>query len=141
VALREGGRGLPGGLSLARLLEEHRNFRNRSRLPRLSIRVILRWADQHKRRTGRWPTYESGLIPETAWRELAHRESCSVFAEHARLTEGSSLADVLACHRGVPNKRRLPSLTVMQIVRWAKQHQAQHGRMANGQVRSDFPDA
>jgi len=43
VALREGRTRLPAAYLLQRLLEEHRNFRNRSRLPRLSIRVILRW--------------------------------------------------------------------------------------------------
>ena len=36
-ALVRGGRGLPGGSSLARLLEERRGKRNKARSPRLSV--------------------------------------------------------------------------------------------------------
>src|SRR5438094_729721 len=44
-ALKKGGRGLPGGSSLACLLEERRDVPHRLHLPRLSIEQILRWAD------------------------------------------------------------------------------------------------
>ncbi len=30
--------------------------------PKMTIKQILAWADAHHRRTGRWPTYKSGLI-------------------------------------------------------------------------------
>jgi hypothetical protein len=65
AALRNGGRGLPKGLSIPRLLAQHRGVRNRMALPRLSVRQILNWADQHHRRTGMWPSLDSGPIIET----------------------------------------------------------------------------
>jgi hypothetical protein len=55
-ALRKGGRGLPGGSSLARLLAERRGVRNLRALPPLSVALILRWARAHRRATGHWPT-------------------------------------------------------------------------------------
>jgi hypothetical protein len=42
---------LKGG-SLIRLLARHRQARNRKGLPRLSIKIILKWADRHHDRTG-----------------------------------------------------------------------------------------
>ena len=56
-ALRVGIRGLPGGLSLARLLAAHRHVRNLHCQPRPTVRGILSWADGHRRRSGSWPTF------------------------------------------------------------------------------------
>jgi hypothetical protein len=39
---------------------------NRKRLPKLSQRKILAWADAYFERTGKWPTHLSGPIPESA---------------------------------------------------------------------------
>jgi hypothetical protein len=61
-ALRQGSRGLPGGSSLARLLAERRGKRNRSAPPPLTEALVLRWADAHHARTGRWPTQHSGPV-------------------------------------------------------------------------------
>ncbi len=72
-ALRVGTRGLPGGSSLAQLLEQHRQVPNRRNAPRLTEQGILSWADAHHRRTGQWPTVGSGVIPESSgdtWRRL-----------------------------------------------------------------------
>jgi hypothetical protein len=63
MALRVGIRSLPGGSSLAKLLARQRNARNKTNLPRLTVRLILGWADTHYRRTGRWPGQMSGAIP------------------------------------------------------------------------------
>jgi hypothetical protein len=62
MALRKGQRGMKGGSSLAQLLAIRRGVRNRMDVPRLSVAGILRWADAHRRRTGDWPTAESGPI-------------------------------------------------------------------------------
>jgi hypothetical protein len=64
-ALRAGLRGLPAGLSLPRLLAAQRGVRNRLAGPDLSVGQILAWAEAHRRRTGRWPTYDSGAIPDS----------------------------------------------------------------------------
>lgn len=130
AALREGGRGLPGGSSLALLLEQHRQRRNQGHLPRLSVRRVLRWADAHWGLTGRWPTAISGpvlgVIGET-WRRIDN-------ALHygSRGLARSSLAELLARHRGYRNKRNLPRLTVAQIRQWAHEHRVKHGAWPTG---------
>jgi hypothetical protein len=68
-ALVKGLRGLPEGLSLARLLAEHRRVRNVQKLPRLSVEQILAWADAHHER-GQWPNRNSGEVadaPDEKW--------------------------------------------------------------------------
>ena len=59
-ALRDGDRGLPGGDTLARLLARRLSIRNRASMPRLTLRQILAWADEHHARTGQWPQHLSG---------------------------------------------------------------------------------
>ncbi len=63
-ALLEGLRGFPGGSSLAKLLARKRGVRNIQDLPRLTSGHILRWAKAHYRRTGAWPTADSGPVLE-----------------------------------------------------------------------------
>src|SRR5262249_33199337 len=58
------GGALPGGSSLAQLLEERRGVRNRANVPDLLPAEVLAWADAHHARTGRWPIRKSGPIPE-----------------------------------------------------------------------------
>jgi hypothetical protein len=99
AALREGLRGLPGGSSLARLLARERGVRRRSLRPRLAERQILRWAQAHYRRTGRWPTRRSGPIAEApgeSW-EAVHSALCEGLRG---LPGGSSLAQLLDTLRG-----------------------------------------
>src|SRR5258708_14676951 len=69
-ALRNGLRGLPPGLSLARLLAERRGVQRYSAAgkPLLTIEEILCWADAWKARTGAWPGQRSGRIPESGGR-------------------------------------------------------------------------
>ena len=61
-ALFQGLRGLPGGNSLAKLLEEERGIRNHGNLPELTIDQILAWIDSHFERTGKWPNRNSGPV-------------------------------------------------------------------------------
>jgi hypothetical protein len=62
-ALHFGTRGLPGGSCLAKLLTEKRGAPGRP--PRLSLRTIAKWARQHEKQTGKWPTFGSGRIAGT----------------------------------------------------------------------------
>jgi hypothetical protein len=62
TALRAGLRGLKCGSSLPQLLAEHRGARNKARTPPLTVEQILRWADEHHRRTGEWPRQYSGPV-------------------------------------------------------------------------------
>jgi hypothetical protein len=66
TALREGGRGLPGGSSLHRLLAEHRLAPRRP----LTLDLILSWAEAHRAATGSWPGSTSGPVaaaPGETW--------------------------------------------------------------------------
>ena len=56
-ALRYGRCGLSAGSSLRTLLGEQRGFR-----PRLTLELILAWADAHRERTGEWPVVTSGAV-------------------------------------------------------------------------------
>ena len=56
-ALRHGVRGLSGGTSLRRLIGEQRGFR-----PRLTVEQVLAWADEHRERTGKRATVDSGAV-------------------------------------------------------------------------------
>ena len=62
MALRDGRRGLPGGSSLARVLDNHRGVPSGKGRACLTVSEIAEWAKQHQKRTGRWPTRKSGAV-------------------------------------------------------------------------------
>jgi superfamily II DNA or RNA helicase len=116
--LIQGGRGLSGGSSLAKLLAEHRNVRNKSNLACLEIQEILRWADGYYKRTGKWPTRNSGLIEEApgdTWSAV----NVALFNGNRGLPGNSSLPKILSEHRGVRNPQDLSPLTIDQVLAWA----------------------
>jgi hypothetical protein len=79
------------------------------------------WADRHCEATGRWPTCESGPVlgaPDETWRAV----EMALYEGLRGLRGGSSVAKLLAKHRGVRNIGNLPRLTVKQILRWADAH-------------------
>src|SRR5262249_6262774 len=61
-ALRVGLRGLPGGSSLAQLLEAKCNVPNRMNLRKLSRRLIVTLAKEFFEKPGSWPTTDSGDV-------------------------------------------------------------------------------
>jgi hypothetical protein len=127
ATLRDGGRGMPSGSSLARLLAARRGARNRGQLPRLSVRQILSWADVHRARTGRWPTAQATLIHGTNG-ETWSGVNQSLIRGARGLSGRTTLAELLAHHRGYRNIANLPPLSVEQVHRWAAQYLAQHPR-------------
>lgn len=127
TALSVGYRGLPGGSSLAELLAQQRGVRNLSALPDLSVTQILEWADALHRRTGRWPSYHSGPIAGSGGETWAGVNR-SLLVGGRGLPGDSSLAQLLAAHRGTRNKGDLPRLSYAQIVAWADGHFRRTGR-------------
>jgi hypothetical protein len=121
AALRRGHRSLPGGSSLAGLLVAHRGVRNRHGLAPLTLREILAWADAHHRRTGSWPKCRSGPIPDAPGETWSAVDTALVKGQRG-LPGGSSLARLLARHRGVRNPQALPRLTQRKILAWADAH-------------------
>jgi hypothetical protein len=130
-ALRRGFRKLPGKCSLAQLLTEHRRVRNVHKLPLLSEDQILRWADDHHRRTGQWPSRKSGTIPNSdgeKWQAI----DTALHLGTRKLPGGTSLARLLARHRGVRYRKQLPPLTEEQILVWVDAHYQRTGAWPKG---------
>ncbi len=127
AALRAGSRGLPGGTTLAQLLHAKRGVVNRLDQSTLTIQQILKWADAHHKRTGEWPTRNSGAV------KGAGSENWSAIHEairHGRrgMRGGSSLPRLLAKHRSRPYRKRGGRLTIKQILGWAKRHHKRNDR-------------
>jgi hypothetical protein len=134
-ALRIGLRGLRGSSSLARLLAEQRGVRNRSCLPRLTIKQILAWADAHHGATGDWPTSESGPILGTSgetWKAIDHALRLGMRS----LPGGSSLSRLLSKQRGVRNIQNLPRLSLDQILAWVDEHYRRTGTWPTSETGS-----
>jgi hypothetical protein len=93
-ALAKGLRGLAGGTSLARLLQQERGVRNRKDLPRLTKAQVVAWAREHHQRTGRWPTDDSGPVVEAPGETWCGIEQ-ALYKGHRGLSGGSSLARLL----------------------------------------------
>jgi superfamily II DNA or RNA helicase len=128
LALSRGRRGLPGGSSLARLLAAERGRRNRLDTTPLSVEKILEWADAHHRRTGTWPrrkdTTPIAEAPGETWAKI----DGALQAGTRGLPGGSSLARLLAQHRGVRNRKNLPHFSVERILQWADAYHNRTGR-------------
>jgi hypothetical protein len=126
-ALLIGYRGLEPGWSLARLFAEHRGVRNRGDVPRLTPAMILRWADAHHTKTGKWPVRASGTVesaPGETWLGI-----------HKALQNGGrglpgddSLPCFLARHRGKRHREQLPPLKVEQIRKWIVAYRRRTGK-------------
>jgi hypothetical protein len=123
-ALGQGLRGLPGGMTLAAVLMEHRGVRNKQGLPPLTVEEILAWADAHHEATGEWPRIDSGPVAGAptvgdTWAYIHDALSRGLRG----LPGGSTLVRLLAEHRGV----RGP-LTLARILEWADAHRRATGR-------------
>ncbi|MDB5307355.1 MAG: hypothetical protein JWO38_1557 [Gemmataceae bacterium] len=139
AALRCGHRGLPGGSSLAQLLDATRGVRNHMALLPLTAEQFLAWADAHHVRTGRWPTQAAGPIPDAPG-ETWQAVDAALLVGSRGLPGGSSLARLLANHRAARNHMALPPLTAEQVLAWADAHHARTGRWPT-QAAGPIPDA
>jgi superfamily II DNA or RNA helicase len=126
-ALRQGTRGMPEASSLARLLSEKRGVRNRSDLPVLNIEQILRWADFHHQKTGKWPKQTSGAVLNVIGEKWGNIQNALLKGSRG-LPGGSTLAQLLAKKRGLHNPRDLPELNIKQILKWVDAHHQQTGK-------------
>jgi hypothetical protein len=125
-ALRKGLRGLRPGSSLARLLAKRRGKRNRKALPKFKNKLILRWADAHHARTGKWPFNFSGPINDAPG-ETWYAVDMALRKGQRGMRPGSSLAKLLAAKRGVRLQSQLPRLSTARILAWADAHYRKTG--------------
>src|SRR5579862_3565481 len=120
-------RSLPRRGSLVQLLMAERGVRSNRFPPRLTVALILKWADDHMRRTGAWPSSVSGSVHGVigeCWRNINR----ALTAGNRGLPGGSSVAQLLSVHRSKRNRKRLPPLTIKQILSWADAHRTATGR-------------
>ena len=135
--LREGVPGLPGGSTLARLLEQHGRAAWRPRQnarTALTVDLILSWADAYHQEHGNWPSTRSGAVPG-APAENWNNINQALWTGRQGLPPRMSLARLLAEKRGARNQKGLPTLSINQIVAWAEAHHAATGKLAHGQRR------
>jgi hypothetical protein len=125
TALSRGNRGLRGPLTLGELLAAHRSVRNTKDLSPLTINHILAWADAHKEATGDWPNQQSGQVKGTdeTWSGIDE----ALLRGRRDLPVGSTLAKLLAEHRGRRNTGDVAPLTIKQILVWADEHKSATG--------------
>jgi hypothetical protein len=129
-SLRYGWRGLCGGTSLAQLLAERRGAPYQPLLPRLTVRLILEWAQAHQRRTRKWPNARSGPVTEAPSETWACINSALTQGLRG-LPRGPSLAQLLTEHLGVRTRAATPPLAVEQILAWADAHNLREGKWPN----------
>ena len=101
MALIQGGRGLPGGSSLPKFLEEHFGVRNKQNLPKLTKEWICDRMRFHHEQTGKWPTENSGQLldaPEETWKAV----QVALYQGRRGLPGGSSVPRLLKERFGVP---------------------------------------
>jgi hypothetical protein len=101
----------------------------------LTEKQILAWADAHYARLDEWPNVNSGPVYDAigeTWSGIYH----ALHAGSRGLPGGSSLAQLLAEQRGVPNRADLPPLTISQILTWARAH---HQRTARWPIEDAGP--
>jgi hypothetical protein len=98
------------------------------RLTPLSISQILKAADDYYAREKKWPQAKSAGFVACNTEQVTWRNVDQALRKGLRkLPAGSSLAMLLAQHRGVRNRKALPRLSVRQILFWADLHQERTG--------------
>lgn len=94
AALEYGNRGLPGGLSLPGLWLQFFGRRSPIYPPPLDHAAILKWADEHYRRTGSWPTNRSAPVHSVPGENWANIDN-SLRVGRRGLPGGETLARLL----------------------------------------------
>lgn len=128
-ALRFGARGLPKTASLADLLSGYRfsPIGTGNRRPRqLTDDLILAWAREHERRTGRLPHQHAGIIPNTdglTWMSINEALRRGLRG----LPGGSSISRLLGKKPGSARNVYSRPLTTELILEWADAHHARTG--------------
>jgi hypothetical protein len=101
--------------------KRRRPKRLRARPPKLTEEMILAWCDDHRARTGAWPTNGSGIVL-AALGETWGALDMALHQGSRGLPGGSSISRLLAARRGTRNKKGLPPLTEEAVLALADLH-------------------
>jgi hypothetical protein len=96
----------------------------------LTTQQILSWASAHKKRTGQWPTKDSGPVagvPGETWSAIDH----ALGRGNRGLHGGTSLGMLLARRRGRKHRRTRPDLTAERILALAEAYHLLFGVWPN----------
>ncbi len=102
------------------------DLERRGQLPKLRPSRILEWADAYHARTGKWPTWGSGPIPEAPGETWLAVEAALSLGGRG-FPGRSTLVRFLDEHRGRYNPKGA-HLTIKQILRWMDDWHARTGR-------------
>jgi len=120
ICLRTGARGLPGGMTLGRLLTEYRQVPRQPPKPPLTVEQIVQWIKEHRLRTGEWPRRLSGPVPGQPRETWSRIDQCLL--EGRRGLPGRSSIAVLV------KSLTCGPLTIERILQWADAHYARTGK-------------
>lgn len=124
-ALENGSRGLPGGTSLAKLLDRHGKKSNKSNMPKLTEKKILSLCIRHHELTGEWPVQKSKnpafrCVPgkSDTWESIDK----ILIKGNRGLPGNDSLAKLLDRNGKKSNKSCLTRLTERKILSWCAEY-------------------
>src|SRR4051794_28627525 len=103
-----------------------RKRKSKLRKPPLTVKKILAWADDHRERTGSWPTVYCGEVlaaPNEKWPNI---DQCLRRGLRS-LPGGDTLCQLLVRERGHRSPTSPPDLTEDQIAVWALNHRQKTG--------------
>ena len=124
-ALQSGLRGLDKS-SLAKLLEKHRGKRNIAAIGRLSEKTILEWADQYLAINGKYPTKNSGEIPNSngeTWGGVNAALRKGIRGIQRKITLSALLHET----KRKRNRFQAENLSEKQILQWIDDYYKAHG--------------
>jgi len=90
----------------------------RPRKPRLTVALLLQWADAHQARTGQWPKWNTGVVTDAPWPETWSIINFSLGRAERGLPGGITLRKLLVRKRGavMPGSGRHPDHKRRQVV-------------------------
>jgi hypothetical protein len=125
-SLIKGNRGLLGGSSLAKLLEENRNVSNKSNLRQFSETEVRQWIDEFTEIEKEFPTKTSGRIKGEV--DLEWNDIDRFFNQGVRgLPKIGSLANFIYLKFGKAHNKSKSKLTTQQILKWADEFREENG--------------
>jgi hypothetical protein len=138
-ALRSCNRGLPPGLSLAKLKEKHFSWRNAKNTPPLTVDQVVAWMRVFMSKHGRLPKQGEKLgvsgQPGESWRNIQ-----AALCQGGRgLPGGSSLVKLGELYFGAPNRGNRPKITEQEVVSWIRAFKDKYGVYPTETERREVP--